>query len=179
MAKHPNRIQHILGVDIDADQYGGNEKIITPNGKCIGAWNACAKQAKGKYIIQVSDDFIPPLGWDDEIRKRLPDPTKPAVLAVSDGHRTDDLLCIAICTKSTLDYLGGNLFAPEYAECSGIFSDNEFTLRTKEIQVDGRDLVFKHNNPFFINSSQDEVFKKHNAFSNYEIGKKIFEERNK
>jgi len=179
MAKQPNKIQHILGVDVDADEYGGNEKIITPNGKCVGAWNACAKQAKGKYIVQVSDDFVPPLGWDEEIRKRLPDPTKPAVLAVSDGYRKDDLLCIAICTKPTLDYLGGNLFAPEYAECSGIFSDNEFTLRTKEIQVDGRDLVFKHNNPFFTNAPQDEVFQKHNAVANYDLGKKIFEQRNK
>jgi tetratricopeptide (TPR) repeat protein len=178
MAKHPNRIQHILGVDEDATEYGGNEKIVTPNGKCIGSWNACAKQAKGKYIVQVSDDFVPPLGWDDEIRKRLPDPTKPAVLAVSDGHRTDGLLTCAICTKPTLEYLGGNLFAPEYAECSGIFSDNEFTMRTKEIQVDGQDLVFKHNNPFFTNAPQDEVFKKHNAVSNYEVGKKIFEQRN-
>ena len=178
MAKQPNKIQHILGVDVDADEYAGNEKIITPNGKCIGSWNACAKEAKGKYIVQVSDDFVPPLGWDEEIRKRLPDHTKPAVLAVSDGHRTDGLLTCAICTKPTLEYLGGNLFAPEYAECSGIFSDNEFTLRTKDIQVDGRDLIFKHNNPFFTGQPQDEVFKKHNAVSNYEIGKKIFEQRN-
>ena len=178
MAKHPNKIQHILGVDADAPEYGGNEKIITPNGKCIGSWNACAKQAKGKYIVQVSDDFIPPLGWDEEIRKRLPDTTKPAVLAVSDGHRTDGLITCAICTKPTLDYLGGNLFAPEYAECSGIFSDNEFTLRTKDIQVDGRDLVFKHNNPFFTGQEQDDVFKKHNAIANYELGEKIFKERN-
>ena len=179
MAKQPNKIQHILGVDVDADEYAGNEKIVTPNGKCIGAWNACAKQAKGKYIIQVSDDFIPPFGWDDEIRKRLPDPTKPSVLAVSDGYRTDDLLCIAICTKPTLEYLGGNLFAPEYAECSGIFSDNEFTARTKEIQVDAKDLVFKHQNPFFTKGEQDEVFVRHNAQANYDVGKKIFEQRNK
>jgi hypothetical protein len=178
MAKQPNKIQHILGVDEDASEYGGNEKIITPNGKCVGAWNACASQAKGKYIVQMSDDFIPPLGWDEEIRKRLPDATKPAVLAVSDGHRADGLLTCAICTKPTLEYLGGNLFAPEYAECSGIFSDNEFTVRTKDIQVDGKDLVFKHNNPFFTNAPQDEVFQKHNAVSNYEIGKRIFDQRN-
>jgi tetratricopeptide (TPR) repeat protein len=178
MAKQPNKIQHILGVDVDAEEYAGNERIIIPNGKCIGAWNACAKQAKGKYIIQVSDDFVPPFGWDDEIRKRLPDPTKPAVLAVSDGYRTDDLLCIAICTKPTLDYLGGNLFAPEYAQCSGIFSDNEFTARTREIQVQAKDLVFKHQNPFFTKGEQDDVFVRHNAQSNYDLGKKIFESRN-
>jgi glycosyltransferase involved in cell wall biosynthesis len=179
MAKHPNKIQHLLGVDVDADEYAGNEKVIVPDGKCVGAWNACAKQAKGKYIIQLSDDFIPPVGWDEEIRKRLPDPTKPAVLAVSDGYRTDDLLCIAICTKPTIDYLGGNLFAPEYAECSGIFSDNEYTARTKDIQVQAKDLVFKHQNPFFTKGEQDEVFVRHNAQSNYDLGKKIFEQRNK
>ena len=177
-ASHPNRIQHILGVDEDNPAYGGNEKIVTPNGGCIGGWNACAKEAKGKYIVQLSDDFVPVRGWDNEIRKRLPNPEAPAVLAVSDGHRKDDLLCMAICTKKTLDYLGGHLFHPEYAQCSGIFSDNEFTLRTKEIQVDARDLVFTHNNPFWTGSEGDDVFKKHNRQENYELGQQIFKARN-
>lgn len=177
-ANKPNQIQHIIGVDEDHPQYGGNEKIITTNGKCIGAWNACAKNAKGKYIVQLSDDFMPIRGWDDEIRKRLPDPEKPAVLAVSDGHRNDDLLCMAICTKKTLEYLGGNLFHPEYAQCSGIFSDNEFTLRTKDIQIDGRDLVFEHKNPFWTGEDQDDVFKRHNSMENYQLGEMIFKARN-
>jgi glycosyltransferase involved in cell wall biosynthesis len=177
-ANKPNNIQHIIGVDEDNVEYAGNEKIITPNGKCIGAWNACAQNAKGKYIVQLSDDFLPVRGWDDEIRKRLPDPEKPAVLAVSDGHRKDDLLCMAICTKKTLDYLGGHLFHPEYAQCSGIFSDNEFTLRTREIQVDARDLVFEHRNPFWTGENQDEVFKRHNSVTNYAIGEQIFNMRN-
>lgn len=177
-AKQPNKVQHILGVDEDHLKYAGNEKIITSNGGCIGGWNACAKNAKGKYIIQLSDDFVPFYGWDDEIRKRLPDTEKPAVLAVSDGHRKDDLLCMAICTKKTLDYLGGHLFHPEYAQCSGIFSDNEFTARTREIQVDGRDLVFEHRNPFWTGGEQDDVFKKHNNQKNYEIGQEIFKRRN-
>jgi hypothetical protein len=137
------------------------------------------KQAKGKYIVQLSDDFVPPVGWDNEIRKRLPDPTKPAVLAVSDGHRKDDLLCIGIMTKPTLEYLGGHFYAPEYAQCSGIYGDNEFTVRTKDIQVDARDLVFTHQNPFFTGAEKDAVFRTHNSMANYELGKKIFEERNK
>ena len=177
-ANNPNKIQHIIGIDEDNFGYGGNEKIITPNGKCIGAWNACAKNAKGKYIVQLSDDFMPIRGWDDEIRKRLPDPEKPSVLAVSDGHRKDDLLCMAICTKKTLEYLGGNLFHPEYAQCSGIFSDNEFTIRTKEIQVNARDLVFEHKNPFWTGENQDEVFRRHNSQENYKLGEEIFKRRN-
>ena len=177
-AKHPNKIQHLLGVDEDHPKYAGNEKVIVPNGGCIGAWNACAQQAKGKYIVQLSDDFMPFYGWDEEIRKRLPDPEKPAVLAVSDGHRKDDLLCIAICTKKTLDYLGGNLFHPEYAKCSGIFSDNEFTIRTKEIQVDAKDLVFQHNNPIWTGAEGDDIFKKHNRQENYILGEQIFRARN-
>ena len=177
-AKHPNKIQHILGVDEDHPKYAGNEKIVTPNGGCIGGWNACAQQAKGKYIVQLSDDFLPIYGWDEEIRKRMPDTEKPSVLAVSDGHRTDDLLCIAICTKKTLEFLGGNLFHPEYARCSGIFSDNEFTLRTKEIQIPARELVFHHNNPLWTGSAGDEVFQKHNKQENYILGEQIFRARN-
>jgi glycosyltransferase involved in cell wall biosynthesis len=179
MANQPNKIQHLLGVDVDHDKYRGFEKIIIPNGKCVGAWNETMKQARGKYIVQLSDDFVPPAGWDNEIRKRLPDTTKPAVLAVSDGHRKDDLLCIGIMTKPTLEYLGGHFYAPEYAQCSGIYGDNEFTVRTKDIQVDARDLVFTHQNPFFTGAEKDAVFRTHNSMANYELGKKIFEERNK
>lgn len=178
LAKYPQRIQHIAGVDSEEQDYLPYERVRANPSGCIGAWNECAKNAVGKYLVQMSDDFIPPLWWDEEIRKRLPDTEKPAVLAVSDGHRKDDLLCIAICTKKTLDYLGGHLFHPEYARCGGIFSDNEFTLRTKEIQVDARDLVFIHNNPMWTGAEGDDVFKKHNRQENYILGEQIFRARN-
>lgn len=178
-AIQPNKIQHILGIDEELEEFEGYDHIVSGKNSCVGAWNACARNAKGKYIVQMSDDWIPPYGWDDEIRQRLPDPTKEAVLAVSDGFRKDDLLCMAICTKVTLDNrFGGNLFDPAYQACSGIFSDNEFTHRTKDIQVQAKDLVFKHLNPFFTQAPQDAVFIKHNAISNYDLGKKIFMERN-
>ena len=178
-AINPNRIQHIFGIDEYSEEFDGYDHIVSGKNSCVGAWNACARNAKGNYIVQMSDDWIPPYGWDEEIRQRLPDPTKEAVLAVSDGFRKDDLLCMAICTKVTLEKrFGGNLFDPAYQACSGIFSDNEFTHRTKDIQIEAKDLVFRHLNPFFTQAPQDAVFIKHNAISNYDLGKKIFMERN-
>lgn len=177
-ASQPNKIQHIFGIDEQTAKLDGYDYIVSGKTSCVGAWNACARNAKGKYIVQMSDDWIPPYGWDEEIRTRLPDTNAPAVLAVNDGYRKDDLLCMAICTKATLELLGGNLFAPEYAECSGIFSDNEFTKRTKHIQVPAPDLTFRHLNPFFTQAPQDQIFIDHNSAKNYQIGKRIFEERN-
>jgi hypothetical protein len=100
-------------------------------------------------------------------------------LAVSDGHRKDDLLCIAILTKARLKQQG-TLFAEEYDACSGIFSDNEYTARAAKdgVIIPAKDVVFMHNNPLFTGAKQDDEFKRHNAKENYEKGEKIFKERN-
>ena len=145
----------------------------------MAAWNRAAAVAQGEIIVQGSDDFDPPLHWDSIITERLGDLSKPAVLAVSDGHRKDDLLCIAILTKARLKQQG-TLFAEEYDACSGIFSDNEYTARAAKdgVIIPAKDVVFMHNNPLFTGAKQDDEFKRHNAQANYEKGEKIFKERN-
>jgi hypothetical protein len=86
---------------------------------------------------------------------------------------------MAIMTRARLEDQGA-MFAAEYDQCSGIWSDNEFSHRAKfdGVIVDAKDVVFKHNNPFFTGAPQDEEFKKHNAKENYTLGEKIFKERN-
>jgi hypothetical protein len=153
--------------------------ILSGSGGCVAAWNRAARQARGDVLIQASDDWDPPLFWDKIILQRLGDTSRPAVLAVSDGHRTDQLLCLAILTRKRWEQQG-HLFAPEYDTCSGIFSDNEFTARAYAdgCVVEARDVVFAHNNPLFTGAPQDEQFKRHNAATNYTLGQQIFTQRN-
>jgi glycosyltransferase involved in cell wall biosynthesis len=180
-AADPAAVEWIFSCD-DDDEKAKTLKPWAPimgKGSCVAAWNRAAAAAQGEIIVQGSDDWDPPLHWDQILIDRLGDTSKPKVLAISDGHRKDDLLCMAIMTRARLQDQGA-MFAAEYDKCSGIFSDNEYTRRAAfdRVIVDAKDVVFKHNNPFFTGAEQDEEFKKHNAKENYEIGEKIFKERN-
>lgn len=180
-AADPAAVEWIFSCD-DDDEKAKTLKPWGPvmgKGSCIAAWNRAAAVAQGEIIVQGSDDWDPPLHWDQILIDRLGDTSKPKVLAISDGHRQDELLCMAIMTRARLEDQGA-MFAAEYDQCSGIFSDNEFSHRAKfdGVIVDAKDVVFKHNNPFFTGAPQDEEFKKHNAKENYTLGEKIFKERN-
>jgi hypothetical protein len=180
-AADPGSIEWIYATDEDDDKAAALKPWgpVTGKGGCIAAWNRAAEKARGEIIIQGSDDWDPPLWWDKIVADRIGDTTRESVLAVSDGHRQDQLLCLAILTRNR--YLKqGQLFAPEYDASSGIFSDNEFTVRAYADQcvIEARDVVFTHNNPMFTGQKPDAEFLRHNAATNYEIGKKIFEARN-
>jgi len=180
-AADPASVEWIYSVDDDdpkADMLK-NWGIVKGKGGCIAAWNRAAEVARGEIIIQGSDDWDPPLHWDKIISDRIGDTSKPKVLAISDGHRKDDLLCMAILTKARLQDQGA-MFAAEYDACSGIFSDNEFSKRAAYdgVIIPAKDIVFTHNNPLFTGAAQDAEFKRHNAKENYELGEKIFKERN-
>lgn len=180
-AADPASIEWIFSCDDDDEKSQAlkNWHMIKGNGGCVAAWNRAAAIARGEIIIQGSDDWDPPLHWDKIITDRLGDTSKPKVLAISDGHRKDDLLCMAILTKARLQDQG-TMFAAEYDACSGIFSDNEFSKRAAydRVIVPAKDIVFTHNNPLFTGATQDNEFKRHNAKENYELGEKIFRERN-
>ena len=68
-------------------------------------------------------------------------------MAISDGLRTDKLLCMAILTQKRLEKQGGYMFHPDYQESDGIYSDNEFTERAYAdgvvIEADAAHIVFE------------------------------------
>lgn len=181
-AHDPWAVQWIFSVDDDdatAAKLAAFQPVKGPGG-CVAAWNRAAEKAQGDVLVQMSDDWDPPQDWDKLILERLGDTSRPAVLAVSDGFRKDGLLCMAILTRARYEQQGRVMFAPEYDESSGIFSDNEYSLRAARdgVIVDARDLVFRHDNPLFTGAEQDAEFQRHNARENYEKGQKIFEQRN-
>jgi len=180
-AADPASVEWIFSCD-DDDPKADVLKAWAPikgKGGCIAAWNRAAEQAKGEVIVQGSDDWDPPLWWDRILLERMGDTTRESVLAVSDGHRKDHLLCMAILTRNRLKKQG-HLFAPEYDAASGIYSDNEFTTRAyaDKCVIEARDVIFTHNNPMFTGQKADEEFLRHNSATNYETGKKIFDARN-
>lgn len=177
LADHPDEIEHIFAFDNDdADSHclrRFNHVELQPGGGCVAAWNAAAAASLGQVLIQLSDDWTPVQGWDTLILNRLGDLKQPRVLAISDGHRNDDLLCMAICTRA---YYGQDcfLFHPEF---TGVYSDNWFTelAHARGQVIQARDIVFDHRHPIFTGKPMDATHAAQNAPERYVQGKAVLE----
>ena len=180
MADHPERIEHLFAADQDDETAGALshcQSIYLPNGTGgpVAAWNAAARYCRGQVLVQLSDDWRPSRGWDTAIINSIGDLEKPSVLAINDGHRKDDLLCMAIITRSRYEQQG-YLFHPEFFS---MFSDNWFSeCAWKDgVVIDARDkITFEHDHPFFRGETNvDETYARSNAEDHYEQGKAIYD----
>jgi hypothetical protein len=114
--------------------------------------------ASGQVLIQLSDDWVPPRGWDTAILAELGDLDRPAVLAVSDGTRRDDLLCMAIMTRARWAQQGRIMFHPDFFS---VFSDDWFSNKAWQdgVVIDARDrITFEHIHPAFGKGEWDETY---------------------
>ena len=175
-AERSERVEHIFSVDSDDETARMLQRFPgvmqdDPEGYSVGAWNLAAKHSTGDILIQLSDDWEPPPGWDTKIESRL-DTQKPQVLRISDGHRKDDLLCMAILTRKYYEAHG--LFDPKY---KNVYSDNDFTFRAAKAGalVDARDITIVHHHPVFEPVHVDATYKRGNDPAEYERAKAIFE----
>ena len=192
-ADNPDAIEHIFGLDMDDHESLPLANVrhvvnhpIAGHGP-VGAWNACAAASKGQILVQLSDDWEPFQGWDTAIwdaifeNRRpgnsgvcyvLPDMI-PAVLAVSDGHRKDDLLCMAILTRARYKQQG-YLFHPEFFS---MFSDNWFSRQAfaDGVVIDARDrITFEHCHPVHGKGEWDETYARSNDSYHYKTGEGIY-----
>lgn len=177
-AFNPEAIEHIFGLDLDDDdaiKLSCHRAVWTRgNGGPVEAWNQCAAVAHGEVFIQLSDDWEPFQGWDAAILSAIGDTSKPAVLAISDGHRKDDLLCMAILTKARYKQQG-YMFHPEFFS---MYSDNWFSecAFRDGVVIDARDrIIFEHMHPAFGKAEMDEIYQRSNSGINYVFGKGIYD----
>lgn len=183
MASDPGAVEYVIGVDADdkgtlelARQF--KHAVVEP-GSCVRAWNAAADLATGDVLVQLSDDWTPSFGWDAAILRELGDTSDERVLAISDGYRKDDLMCMAILTRARWVRQGREMFSPEY---QSVFSDNEFSHRAWRdgVVIDARErLTFTHAHPFFDKGAKwDATYEAQNARDRYERGLATFLRRN-
>jgi glycosyltransferase involved in cell wall biosynthesis len=175
-ATQPEKIEHIFAVDQNDDESNALlrfRSVVCPvGGGCVAAWNQAAKVSSGQILLQLSDDWIPPRGWDEELRRRL-DTSKEQVLQISDGNRNDDLLCMAILTRKRHEKQG-YLFHPDF---TGVFSDNWFTdcAHRDGVIVPAKDLVFEHAHPVFGKGQMDATYEKQNSIPAYKYNQAVYE----
>lgn len=177
LAENPDAIEHIFAIDADDDASFALRRFhhieVPAGGGCVAAWNAAAAISTGDILIQLSDDWMPPAKWDTEIIKRFGDLRIPKVMQVSDGFRTDGLLCIAILTRAR--YLDQrHLFHPDF---KSVFSDTWFThtARRDRILVDATDLVFEHQHPLAGKGEWDQTYAESNSDQRYAEGRAIYD----
>ena len=204
-------IEHIFAIDEDDTESLEKLKdyrhvvVKNPNG-CVKAWNAAAADSTGAVLVQLSDDWVPCISWDElfwlalkeEAEKRVANSSKtgsptltgviaernpvantPLVLAVSDGFRTDDLLCMAIMTRARYEQQGFFLH-PDYF---GLYSDNHLTLHAYRdgVAVNAKHIQMRHRNPIMEGKPLEELdstYRRQNAPERYAEGKAIFNRLN-
>jgi hypothetical protein len=178
-AADPDAIEHIFGLDPDDTEgpaLGGFRHIIqdSHDGGPCGAWNIAATVAAGEVFVQVSDDMIPPQGWDRAILDALGVTTVPAVLRVSDGHRTDGLIVLAIVTRAWWRQ-EGHLFHPAFFS---MYSDNWLTERAAAhgAIIEAPHLLFEHRHPVFTGEPWHPTTAASNAPERYAEGRRILDE---
>jgi len=168
-AKHPENIEHIFGIDdddIDSLTNINTQRVIVERGKgCVAAWNACAKASTGDILIQLSDDWEPTPHWDATIISEFDAADGERILAISDGHRVDDLLCMAILNRQRYEKQGF-MFHPDFFS---VYSDNYFTWCAHKDGVikDARHIVFEHKHPVFNKAEWDDTYTVSNSQQNY------------
>ena len=177
MAAQPERIEHIFAIDADDEGSSALRRfhhvVVAPGGGCVRAWNAAALHTEAPILVQLSDDWTPVANWDDIICQRIGDPGAAKVLAISDGIRTDKLLCMAICTRPYYQ-VDNFLFHPWF---TGVYSDNWFThcAYQRGAVIEARDVVFRHHHPYSTGELLDETYERQNAPERYAEGKALME----
>lgn len=186
MAADPGRVEHIFSVDSDdaptvkfVRQF---KHTVSESKSCVAAWNAGVMATTAPLLVQLSDDFLPAPGWDarllneiDQAGKTLEDPL---AVAVGDGNRKDDLLCMAILTRARWRDQGCEMFSEEY---ESVFSDNEFSHRAWRdgIVIDARErITFPHHHPAFQSAPMDATYAHTNDKNRYKRGAETFKRRN-
>ena len=175
-AANPDAIEHIFGLDIDDEgaHYLAVHNHVWTNGQGgpVAGWNAAANKSQGKILVQLSDDWEPPMHWDKLILEAIGDTSKSAVLAVNDGNRRDDLLCMAIMTRARFKDQGF-MFHPEFFS---MYSDNWFSecAILDSVLIDARDrITFEHLHPAFGKGEMDDTYVRSNQGYHYKCGEGI------
>lgn len=169
LADNPAAVEHIFGIDSDDNASLtsiNTARVISEAGKgCVAAWNLCAKASTGEILVQLSDDWEPVQGWDTILINEFQHATGEQVLAISDGARTDDLLCMAILNRARYEKQGF-LFHPDFFS---VYSDNYFTWCAQRDGVikDAKHIVFEHKHPVFNKAEWDKTYLDSNSQQNY------------
>lgn len=182
----PEEIEIIISTDKDDPKFkgfrfpNGVRHVIQPDpkGDCVKGWNVAAAAAKGKVMIAVADDFIPPEHWDSKLSSFISQYPQgwdgEYVVKVSDGYNAD-LATLGIVTRKRYNRFGW-LFYPQY---ESMFSDTELTHRAMQdgVILNANHLLFEHIHPDAGKRQRDASDMVHASPHRWALGETIFRYR--
>ena len=192
-ARYPENVEYIFGLhsfdEPSVKHLSGLKHTVTDLKGTANNYDTAAGEATGQIIVQGQDDCYPPEGWDVELTRLIPDPSKPVFVACNDGHRTDRLSCNSIFTaeymriKASRDPGENGFFHRGYAT---VFPDTENSFRAIQDglsgvceYIDAPQLVVYHDHPFYNPGvPMDDTYRAENHPDNYRTGADLFAKRN-
>lgn len=141
---------------------------------CVAGWNAAAAKTKGRIIIAVADDFVPPQNWDEELLKVIPDLDGDYVVHINDGF-IQHLFTLAILTRTRYEKFG-YLFYPGY---ESMFCDTEFgdVAIRDGVNVEAMHLLFEHLHPACGKRERDAADLNHENQTRWDRGQLLYNYR--
>lgn len=189
-AANPEDVEIVLAVDANdtASQLVAAELAKHPTWKfcwavqdsapfdCVRGWNLAASKARGKVLVQVTDDIHPPPRWDLNLSVLEPAGWMDADYAVhvEDGY-VHNIMVLAVITKVRYDRFG-YFFYPGY---SSLFCDTELTeVAYREGRViTAAHLLFEHKHPDCQKRERDAVDLVHASRERWVQGETLFHYR--
>jgi len=140
---------------------------------CVRGWNKAAEACTGQVIIAISDDFIPPVHWDNHL-KSLPYSgwmEGEYVVHVNDGF-VREICTLPILTRKRYDHFG-YIFYPGY---ESMFCDTDLTERAKldGVLLNAMHLLFEHHHPTNRKRNMDAVDTTHASNDRWRRGELLF-----
>lgn len=192
-AKNPDNIEYIMVVDDDdallrlypealTGKYEGKVKVLVQNKKrkwyqkkptlnAITAINSAASIALGNLMVVVSDDFVCPKQWDEQLLFYT-EGMKDMVVKTIDGSGNDWLCTLPIVDKTWYKRFG-YIYNPNYRH---LFSDCELSSVAEMLgKLIKLPILFEHKHPMFGHGQEDQVNVKNNK--TWEQGEKVYLER--
>lgn len=149
-----------------------------PPFNCVKAWNLAATKAKGRVLVMVSDDFVPPKNWDRDLLGLKPNWTQGEfVVRVNDCNNStqDKPFTLPILTRTRYERFG-HVFCPEY---ESMFSDTEFGERAEMdgVVINAKTLLFEHVHHSCFKRNEDDIDRQHSSKERWDQGEAIFKRR--
>jgi hypothetical protein len=152
-----------------------NIKLVLNTGAptCVAGWNAAASVTKGKVIITVADDFVPPHGWDALLLSLEPKGWENGehVVKVEDGY-VHNIFVLSILTRKRYERYG-YVFYPKYLS---LFCDTEFgAVATRDgVVIEANHLLFEHCHPDCFKRTRDGADMVHASAERWKSGEMLF-----
>lgn len=143
---------------------------------CVKGWNLAAAKSTGKVIVQVTDDIVPPDGWDAKLRALQPSDwmDRETVVHVEDGY-VHDIMVLAIITRKRYERFH-YFFYPDY---QSLFCDTELTevAYRDGVVLIAKHLLFEHQHPDANKRARDAVDLVHASKERWTCGETLFYHR--